>query len=162
MGKYFLFHLQVPSRALLGATIPSSDSFHTPAAEDMVKMSASLRAGTYDAGANLLRTCSLPDLTPLVEPAKDPGSLGWDVGERQDSPENGESTPGADSDLEPHDKDDVFYDDLEEGKGGEEGESEEEGKEDDEEEGEWSSSEDEDLQQLVKTLQHFVEEASEQ
>ena len=183
-----------------------TDIYHTPSAEDMVKMSASLRAGTYDAGANLLRTCSLPDLTSLA--ADDPGPPAWDIGRHQDPPETGETVAdppetgeivseaggthpeppefgenipeppesgpgdsvaqeqGGDGDSEPHEKDDVFYEDvIEEGEGGVEGgESQEEGKMwemREEEEEDWSSSEDEDLQQLVQTLQTFVNEASE-
>ena len=189
-----------------------TDTYHTPSAEDMVKMSASLRAGTYDAGANLLRTCSLPDLTSLA--ADDPGPPAWDIGRHRDPPEAGETDTeppetggivsetegtypepsefgenipeppksgpgdsvaqeqGGDSDSEPREKDDVFYEDvIEEGEGGVEGgeneEEKEEGKmgemeeEEEEEEEDWSSSEDEDLQQLVQTLQTFVNEASE-
>lgn len=124
-------------------------------------MSASLRAGTYDAGASLLRTCSLPDLTSLV--ALDPlGSPGWDD-RGQDSGESVLLEVEAASDSELHGKDGVFYDDVvaaasAEVGGGEGGPSEEEEEGSEEE---WSSSGDEDLQQLVQTLQNFVEEASE-
>lgn len=133
-------------------------------------MSASLRAGTYDAGVSILRTCSLPDLTSIVA-AVDPSDPGVRVVGHHGSPETGGNVPedsgapemeGRNRDTEPHDKDDedVFYEDAvasEEGEKG--GTSEEEGKEEEEEE--WSSSEDEDLQQLVQTLQNFVADASE-
>lgn len=143
-------------------------------------MSASLRAGTYDAGVNILRTCSLPDLTSLVahNPAHDPGSPEGDVegpSENEEGISMGSSAQraGIESELrdEDDDKDNVFYEEsVEEGEGEEvgeeEGEVEEkgEGEEEDEGEGEeeWSSSEDEDLQQLVQTLQNFVEDASKQ
>lgn len=78
-----------PSQGTPSVTDP--DTYHTPLAEDMVKMSASLRAGTYDAGANLLRTCSLPDLTSLV--ADDPGPPAWDVGGHQEREDITESEP---------------------------------------------------------------------
>ena len=159
----------------------------TPSAEDKIKLSASLRAGIYDAGANILRTCSLPNLVSI---APEEMSV-WDVAEHQaetkenvpvpsetganvpepretgenapeppvpETPKTGEDVPAAGGDGGERDK---SYSDLHDKDDvfyeGKGGASEEE----EEEEEEWSSSEDEDLQQLVETLQSFVEEASE-
>lgn len=131
----------------------------------------------------MLRTCSLPDLTSLVL-----ADEGGDSMESlpQNVPEGNEavvvSNQGEDPCNSDNNDEDVFYDsvgdlsavggvDEDKGVGGPSGEEtkgvgqeagfEGEGQEISEEEEEWSSSEDEDLQELVKTLQNFVEEASE-
>jgi hypothetical protein len=171
-----LFMPQIPSR---GSVATDPETYLTPSAEEKVKMSASLRAGTYDAGANILRTCSLPDLASLVA---DPEGPAWDA---QEPPETGDNVSGGPDtgnvpgpletegkvpepparvpeDEEGANEDDVFYGDeaATAAEGRQSGGVSEEEEEVNEEE-EWSSSEDEDLQQLVQTLQSFVEEASE-
>lgn len=154
------------------------------------KLSASLRAGTYDAGANILRTCSLPDLTALVVPTEpqEVPSQAWKAEEQSkevskiDSQEgevvsSEQGLPDADEVKVPSysvrqgheasgNEDSVFYEGVASAAEGKEceGEGRSEGGssgEEEEEEDEWSSSEDEDLRQLVQTLQSFVEEISE-
>lgn len=151
---------------------PLASSYHTPLATSSSEdngskppsdsLSASIRAGTFDAGANLLRTCSLPDLTSMIsDPSQEgegPGGVAseeWNVG---GSPSNEDDVTKASGD-ESSDGEDVFYNGKETPASGEGAESDCE-EEDEEDEEEWSTSEDEDLQQLVQTLQSFVEEAS--
>lgn len=199
-----------PLSSSLGPPSNSLDlSYHTPTAEDKAKFSASIKLGTYDAGAHVLRTCSLPDLNSLAG-QREVESPVWDSGcplgsaegipgsshnqeeevepasgdpvsseevprssanqeeadplisagqEGAEGPGNSESSAsqmeeGA-SNAELHNGEGEFYDDVAIAA------SFPEGEEGEEEEGEdWSSSEDEDLQQLVQTLQNFVEEAS--
>ncbi len=154
---------------------PRDSSYLTPLAilDKQPTLSASLRAGTYDAGANLLRTCSLPDLTSLLpNPSQEGEGLGgvasevWNAGRDPGNQGGGVTGEGNsdddDDDAESSGGEDVFYnDEIAPGPVGEEPQAEGVESDSEEEEEEWSSSEDEDLQQLVQTLQNFVEEASE-
>ncbi len=139
------------------------DSFHTPLAKESM-LSASLRAGVFDTNVSILHTCSLPDLRSLFStvpqvllPTAVEGGApdNQELNEESDQEEEGE---GSDSDAvqEPASK-------LEEGSEGEESQGDDEVREeeDSEEEG-WSSStsDDEDIHQLVQTLQSYVEESS--
>ncbi len=115
--------------------------------------SASLRAGLFDTNVSLLHTCSLPDLRILFatypnkpedgafseDSENDEGSDLEEVAEEGDSPEEGESS--SDEGASPSERGNPSDD---EGSG-------DDGSEDEE---------DDDLQQLVKTLQSFVEDAS--
>lgn len=149
------------------------------------KLFASLRAGTYDAGAHILRTCSLPDLTSLVVPTEPQGvaSPAWraeneskKAASKVASHEGEVESPSGEDQVPSYSiqqgqeasggsgEDDNAFDvasaaESKEGEGGSEGGSSGEEEEDDEDE--WSSSGDEDLRQLVQTLQSFVEEVSE-
>ena len=135
------------------------DSFHTPLAKESI-LSASLRAGVFDTNVSILHTCSLPDLRSLfatVPPtAVEEGAPdNQELNEGSDQEEEGE---GSESDAvrEPASK-------LKESSEGEESQGDDEAREeeDSEEEG-WSSStsDDEDIHQLVQTLQSYVEESS--
>lgn len=166
----------MPHHSIAALLTPPDSSYHTPAASEeskpAISLSTSLRAGTFDAGANLLRTCSLPDLTSAAahrEEGEGPeGAVSelWDLSSHPVGDPKTEGSEGDDADSS--NGEDVFQDDREvsasggeppgEGAGSESDDEDEE--EEEEEEEEWSSSEDEDLQQLVKTLQSFVEETS--
>ena len=133
------------------------DSFHTPLAKDSM-LSASLRAGAFDTNANVLLTCSLPDLRSLftsspqaVPPAAD----------EEETPNNQEASEEQENEeeQEPVSK---FREENEERSCKEEEEEyqEEEEEEDKLEEEAWSSSDEEDMHQLVQTLQSYVEESS--
>ena len=140
---------------------PSSDkeySFHTPMAKESM-LSASLRAGAFDTNVAILHTCSLPDLrslfstTPQVLLPTAEEERAPDNQEQSDQEEEGE---GSESDAvqEPTSK-------LKENSEGEESQGDDKVREEDDsgEEG-WSSSDDEDIHQLVQTLQSYVEESS--
>ena len=172
-----------PGRVSTPGVIPTSDdSYHTPVAEEKAKLSASLRAGTYDAGAHILRTCSLPNLASLAEDegeyregeASADKSTPREEEEEEEEEEEGEGEEGREN-LEERKEKKGFFEEMEEvgekSEEGEEGGSGEEekkvsGSSENEDESsaesgdEWSSSEEEDLQRLVQTLQSFVEEAS--
>ena len=123
-------------------------------------LSASLRVGLFDTNADMLHTCSLPDLRLLF--ATDVGDI---LGEFPQIP--GEAP--ADDAIEPTEGDDLTNQ-VEESseKSSENGdpavEDVNEGEFPSDDEGDaWSGGsddDDDDLQQLVETLQSFVEEAS--
>ena len=71
------------------APTPANDAYLTPMAAE--KLSASLRAGTFDAKARILRTCSLPDLTSLIVPTEpqDEASPAWKAEYQSSSEESG-------------------------------------------------------------------------
>ena len=142
---------------------PSSDkedSFHTPLAKESM-LSASLRAGVFDTNVAILHTCSLPDLrslfstTPMPIPGEERTPDNQELNEEVSDQEE-EEGGGSESDVvqEPASR-------LKGDSEGEESHGEDEVREegDSEEEG-WSSSDDEDIHQLVQTLQSYVEESS--
>jgi hypothetical protein len=128
-------------------------------------LSASLRAGVFDTNVSILHTCSLPDLRSLFStvpqvllPTAVEGGApdNQELNEESDQEEEGEESE-SDAVQEPASK-------LEEGSEGEESQGDDEVREDEEdsEEEGWSSStsDDEDIHQLVQTLQSYVEESS--
>ena len=127
-----------------------SESYHTPLAGNS-KLSASLRAGTYDTNAEILRTCSLPELNSLVSDS-DNDKNPWENAKER-SPVN--STDNSNQGESPSHKE------IKDEGAADEAEFSAEEEEEDEKDEVWSSSEDEDLQRLVETLQSFVEESSE-
>ena len=142
---------------------PSSDkedSFHTPEAKESL-LSASLRAGVFDTNAANLHSCSLPDLRTLFSttpqvllPATNEKAAPDNQEINEKSEEGEERKSEREAEQEPASK-------LKEDSEGEEshGDSEFQEESDSEEEG-WSSSDDEDIHQLVQTLQSYVEESS--
>ncbi len=129
-------------------------------------------AGTYDANVNLLRTCSLPDLKPLLSDSpeaetpwgdnlKDPPN---DLIYVQNKDEICNDEDDEDSDPDKPNEVDSEPENEQEGVSEEEESDPETSKkvsDEEEEEEVWSSSEDDDLQQLVQSLQSFVEDSSE-
>ena len=97
-----------------------SNAYLTPMAENL---SASLRAGTYDARANLLRTCSLPDLTSLVVAPLEPEPEPVGVASSAWKPEAGEGVVTKSGDCQ---EGKVSTHSVRQGEGEEEGSSEEE------------------------------------
>lgn len=123
-------------------------------------LSASLRAGIFDTNVSILHTCSLPDLrslfaTVLPTAVEEGAPDNQELNEGSDQEEEGE---GSESDAVQEEASK-----LKENSEGEESQGDDEARdeEDSEEEG-WSSStsDEEDIHQLVQTLQSYVEESS--
>ena len=150
------------SKAAVTPTSDKEESFHTPLAKESM-LSASLRAGFFDTNVAILHTCSLPDLSalfsttpqvllPTADEVRTPGNQ-----ELNDESDQEEERGGSESDTVQEAAGKLLKEDSE----GEESQGEDDDVEegDSEEEG-WSSSDDEDIHQLVQTLQSYVEESS--
>ena len=123
-------------------------------------LSASLRAGAFDTNVSTLRTCSLPDLRSLFSASPQEPSY---AAKAEAVPSNQDVNEGGNEQEEEEGSEDE--DEGEPVSKFKEDSEEEESQRDDalreeSEEGSWSSSDDEDIHQLVQTLQSYVEESS--
>lgn len=123
-------------------------------------LSASLQGGLFDTEADNLQTCSLPDLRVLF--ALTPGDSPLRVQEGSGESPEAQNEALFDNVIESVEGDEEsLVQSSDEGDPGMEDVNVEEFPSDEEEEAWFSSDEDDDLQQLVETLQSFVNEASE-
>ena len=135
------------------------DSFHTPMVKEGSMLSASLRAGAFDTNAAVLLTCSLPDLRSLFSTSPQVTPQTADEGATLDNQETSEEgNEGEEGDRE-SEQEPVSKEESEEECPGDDGDDTV-FKEDESEEEVWLSSDDEDIHQLVQTLQSYVEESS--
>lgn len=135
------------------STSQKDESFHTPVAKESM-LSASLRAGAFDANAKGLLTCSMPDLRSLFtsSPQAEPPTA-----DKEAAPPNHETNEDSskEEEDESEEEEELVNKFVEES--GEQSREDEEGEPEEES---WSSSDEEDIHQLVQTLQSYVDESS--